>query len=224
MGPAVLARRSFLTTVKTPAYTLSHMQPAGPMAAREAREQVLLALIGRVARGDQAALATLYDETSSVVHGLAVKILRDESAAEDVTLDVYMQAFRQASSYDPERGSPLAWLLTLARSRAIDRFRADAPRRMRERPLDTVETAPATTADPAESTLAGESRRAVRTALAALAPEQRRAIELAYYTGMSQSEIAEALGQPLGTIKTRIRTGMLALRDGLRSFHAEARA
>jgi RNA polymerase sigma-70 factor (ECF subfamily) len=201
------------------------MQPGEPVAAaREAPDQALLALIGRVARGDQGALAALYDETSSMVHGLALRILRDESAAEDVTVDVYMQVFRQASSYDAQRGSPLAWLLTLARSRAIDRFRAEAQRRLRETPLETVEVAVATTNDPAESALAGESRRAVREALAALAPEQRRAIELAYYTGMSHTEIAEALRQPLGTIKTRIRTGMLALRDRLRSFHAEARA
>lgn len=222
MAPALLAEPRSLTPVTTPAYTPSHMQPAEPMP-REAREEALLALVGRIARGDQAALGTLYDETSAMVHGLAVKILRDESAAEDVTLDVYMQAFRQASSYDRERGSPLAWLLTLARSRAIDRFRSDAQRRTREMPLETVAAAPAAEADPAESTLAGESRRIVRAALAALAPEQRRAIELAYYTGMSHSEIAETLGQPLGTVKTRIRTGMLALRAGLRSFHSEAR-
>ena len=224
MAHAVVAEKPFLTPVMAPAYIPSYMQPAKPIAAQEARQQALPVLIGLMAHGDQAALATLYDDTSSMVHGLAVKILRDESAAEDVTIDVYMQAFRQASSYDPARGSPLAWLFTLTRSRAIDRFRSDAQRLQREAPLETIEAMPATAADPAESTLAGESRRAVRAALAALVPEQRRALELAYYTGMSHSEIAEALGQPLGTIKTRIRTGMLALRDGLRPFHAEARA
>ena len=186
--------------------------------------QAWLMLIARMAGGDQAALSALYDDTSAMVHGLAVKILRDESAAEDVTIDVYMQAFRQASSYDPGRGSPLAWLLTLTRSRAIDRFRSDAPRRLREAPLETIEATPAPAADPAESALAGESRRVVLAALAALTPDQRQVIELAYYTGMSHSEIAAALGQPLGTIKTRIRTGMLALRDGLRPFHSGARA
>lgn len=200
------------------------MQPARPVAAPAVREQTLLALIGRMARGDQAALAVLYDDTSAMVHGLAIKILRDESAAEDVTIDVYWQAFRQASSYDPGRGSPLAWLLTLTRGRAIDRFRSDAPRRLREAPLETIEAMPTTAADPAESTLAGESRRVVLAALNALTPDQRQVIELAYYTGMSHSEIAVALGQPLGTIKTRIRTGMLALRDGLRPFHVGVRA
>ena len=224
MGPAVIAEEPPLTPVIALAYTPSYMQPGRPLAAREAREQALLVLIGRMARGDQAALATLYDDTSSMVHGLAVKILRDESAAEDVTIDVYMQVFRQASSYDSGRGSPLAWLLTLTRSRAIDRFRSDAKWRLSKASLDTVESVPATTADPIESTLTSESQHVVLAALAALTPEQRRAIELAYYAGMSQSEIAEALHQPLGTVKTRIRTGMLALRDALRPFHAEASA
>lgn len=214
----------FLTLVAAPAYIPPYMQPARPMTAREPYEQALQPLIGRMAQGDEAALATLYDETSSMVHGLAVKILRDESAAEDVTIDVYMQAFRQASSYDPGRGSPLAWLLTLTRGRAIDRFRSEAPRRLREAPLETIEAMPALAADPAEATVAGESRRIVRAALAALTLDQRRAIELAYYTGMSHSEIAAVLGQPLGTIKTRIRTALLALRDGLRPFHTGARS
>ena len=135
-----------------------------------------------------------------------------------------MQAFRQASRYDAARGSPLAWLFTFARSRAIDRLRSDAQRRRRELPLETIEMAPETAADPAESTLAGESRRAVHAAMTALIPKQRRAIELAYYWGMSHSEIAKVLGEPLGTVKTHIRKGMLALRRGLRPFQAEGRA
>jgi RNA polymerase sigma-70 factor (ECF subfamily) len=186
-------------------------------------QDALSAFIERMAHGDQEALAALYDTTSPMVHGLAVKILRDERAAEDVMIDVYLQAFRRASSYDPERGSPMAWLFTLARSRAIDLLRTDAQRRVRELPLATIERAQATAADPAESTLAGESQRAVRAALATLPPAQRRAIELAYYTGMSHSEIAKALGEPLGTIKTRIRRGMLALRSELRPLLSEAR-
>ena len=194
------------------------------MAAREARDAALNALIGRIAQGDQAALATLYDRTSSTVYGLAVKILRDESAAEEATIEVYMQVFRQAWTYKAERGSPLAWLVTLTRSRAIDRLRSERLRRLREDPIETIEAMPATSTDPVDSVLAGESQRAVRLAVGALRPEQRRVIELAYYTGMSHREIAEALGQPLGTIKARIRAAMLALRDGLRHLHVEARA
>ena len=194
------------------------------MAAREARDAALNTLIGRIAQGDQAALATLYDSTSSTVYGLAVKILRDESAAEEVTIEVYMQVFRQAWTYKAERGSPLAWLVTLTRSRAIDRLRSERRRRLREDPIETIEAMPATSIDPVDSVLADESQRAVRLAVGALSPEQRRVIELAYYTGMSHREIAEALGQPLGTIKARIRAAMLALRDGLRHLHVEARA
>ena len=218
MGPAFVAEPPTLTGVTAPAYTRFSMRP---LASADPRAHALLALIRRMAAGDEAALAALYDETSSMVHGLAVKILRDEALAEDVTIEVYMQAFRQASSYDAGRGTPMGWLFTLARSRAIDRFRADARRQSREEPLDTVETVPASAPDPADSTLAAEWRRVVLAALAALTPEQRRPIELAYYAGMSQSEIAAALGQPLGTIKTRIRTGMFALRDALRPLHAE---
>jgi RNA polymerase sigma-70 factor (ECF subfamily) len=184
----------------------------------------LNALIGRIAQGDQAALATLYDRTSSTVYGLAVKILRNESAAEEVTIEVYMQVFRQAWTYKAERGSPLAWLVTLTRSRAIDRLRSERLRRLREDPIETIEAMPATSTDPVDSVLAGESQRAVRLAVGALSPEQRRVIELAYYTGMTHRQIAEALGQPLGTIKARIRAAMLALRDGLRHLDVEARA
>ena len=200
------------------------LAPQGFLAAREARDAALNALIGRIAQGDQAALATLYDSTSATVYGLAVKILRNVSAAEEVTIEVYMQVFRQAWTYKAERGSPLAWLVTLTRSRAIDRLRSERLRRLREDPIETIEAMPATSTDPVDSVLAGESQRAVRLAVGALRPEQRRVIELAYYTGMSHREIAEALGQPLGTVKTRIRTAMLALRDGLRHLHVEARA
>jgi RNA polymerase sigma-70 factor (ECF subfamily) len=200
------------------AYTRCGMEPA---ASADPRAHALLALIRRMAAGEESALAALYDETSAMVHGLAVRILRDEALAEDVTIEVYMQAFRQASSYDAGRGTPLGWLLTLARSRAIDRFRVAARQQSREEPLDTIDTAPTSGPDPIDSTLTAESRRVVLAALAGLTPEQRRPIELAYYAGMSQSEIATALGQPLGTIKTRIRTGMLALRDALRPLRAE---
>ena len=208
----------FLTIIAPRAYTRVSMQP---VASMEARARALVALVRRMATGDEDALAALYDATSAMVHGLAVKILRDEALAEDVTLEVYMQAFRQAAGYDSARGTALGWLLTLARSRAIDRFRAVARRRSNEESVDALERVAETAADPVDATLAGESRRAVVAALASLTPEQRRPIELAYYAGMSQTEIAAALGQPLGTVKTRIRTGMLTLRDVLRSPFGE---
>lgn len=181
----------------------------------------LAALLGGVARGDQSALAHLYEQTSSLVYGLASRILGDPFAAEDVTIEVYTQIFRRASTYDRGRGTPLAWLLMLARSRAIDRLRADAQRRQREQPLEMAAEARSPAADPEEVSAAAEMRRLVRAALAALTLEQRQVIEIAYYSGLSHSEIAARVGQPLGTVKTRIRTGMILLRDHLRPLLAE---
>jgi RNA polymerase sigma-70 factor (ECF subfamily) len=190
-----------------------------PTAAREARVRALVALIRRMAGGDQAALATLYDETCTAVHGLSVRIVRDESIAEDVTIDVYMQAFRDAAAYDTARGTPLAWLLALARTRAVAQVRAAGP--AAPPPPSVPVSMAATGLD--ELTLAGEPRRVVQTVVAGLDAEQRRVIELAYYGGMSQREIADALGQPLGTITARIQQGVVALREGLRSQPAERR-
>lgn len=195
---------------------------AEQLDAIRAREKDLAALIGCVAQGDESALGALYDQTSSLVYSLALRILKDRPAAEEVTVDVYSQVHRQASNYDPGRGTPSAWLLTLTRSRAIDRLRADAQRRTREDPVETIEAIPAGTASPEEHSAAAEVRRVVQAALLALAPEQRQVIEIAYYSGLSHSEIAAKLGQPLGTVKTRIRTGMMALRELLRPLSLDA--
>jgi RNA polymerase sigma-70 factor, ECF subfamily len=186
-----------------------------------AREAALAALVARAAKGDQTALATLYDETSALVYGLALRILRDQYAAEDVTIDVYAQVYRQVSSYDANRGTPSAWLVTLTRSRAIDRLRQEAQRREREEPLEATMRMPSLTAGPEDSSATTELRRLVQRALALLTPEQRQVIELAYYSDLSHNEIAAALGQPLGTVKTRIRTGMMLLRENLRSLLPE---
>jgi RNA polymerase sigma-70 factor (ECF subfamily) len=180
-------------------------------------ERDLAAMLERVARGDQEALGALYNRTSASVYGLALHILRDRPAAEEITLDVYTYVYRQAEHYDPTRGAPWAWLLTLTRSRAIDRLRASARQRKREQPLESVRTLSDLTASPEEATAVTETNRAVRAALLALAPEQRRVMEIAYYAGLSHTEIAAMLGEPLGTIKTRIRAAMARLRDLLRS-------
>jgi RNA polymerase sigma-70 factor (ECF subfamily) len=164
-----------------------------------------VALIGQVAAGDQQALSRLYDRYSGLVNGLALRILRDAADAEDVVQDVFVQAWRQADRFDPTRGSPEAWICTLARTRALDRLRRRVSRR--EEP---AEAAPGTTATPRNVEVL-----AVRQALEDLSVNQRRALELAYYEGLTQSEIAERLGEPLGTIKTRIRTAMIRLRDAL---------
>jgi len=170
------------------------------------------ALVHRVAGGDETALAQLYDETSQLVCGLALRILGNRDAAEDVVIEVYAQAWRDAKSYEVGRGSPMSWLLTMTRSRAIDVLRA----RRRDQATDPIESAAHVHADaptPEDATADAERHRFVRGALIRLAIEQREAIELAYFAGLSHSEIAMRLGQPLGTVKTRIRLGMTRLRE-----------
>ncbi|MDX2032391.1 MAG: sigma-70 family RNA polymerase sigma factor [Blastocatellia bacterium] len=188
------------------------------------RDQELIELVRKIAAGDQAAMAALYDSTSRLVYGLALRVLGDAATAEEVTLDVYTQVWRQAAAYDTGRGSPLAWLTTIARSRAIDRLRSGWQDQQRKQPLETVGDAPASAAaGPEEMTVAAERQRFVRQALAQLAPEQREVLELAYYSGLSHSEISAKLNQPLGTVKTRTRLGMIKLREALGPI-LEARA
>ncbi len=179
------------------------------------RDAELISLMARTARGDQSALAALYDNTNRLVYGLILRVLGDSSTAEEVLLDVYTQVWRQAASYDTSRGTPLAWLTTIARSRAIDRLRSGWQERQRKEPLDTINDRETVAANPEETTVASERQRFVRQALSSLSPEQREVIELAYYGGLSHSEIAAKLNQPLGTVKTRTRLGMIKLREAL---------
>jgi RNA polymerase sigma-70 factor (ECF subfamily) len=172
-------------------------------------------MIREIAGGDGQALAALYDATSRTVYGLLLRILSDPSAAEEVLLDVYSQVWRRAGSYSPERGKPLAWLTTIARSRAIDRVRRGRQEQQLTAPLDEAARA-AEGESVEEGVRAGEVRAVLRAALERLAPEQREVIELAYYGGMSHSEIAAARGLPLGTVKTRTRLGMMRLREMLK--------
>ena len=183
-----------------------------------ARNQEVAALIGKAAAGDQQAVSELYDATSRMVYGLVLRILGDEAVAEEVMLDVYMQVWRQASLYDVGRGAPLAWLATIARSRAIDRLRAvDSRERAAQRSAEDAppDAAPHGRAD--EDAISAERAEAVRDALGELPEEQRQVLLLAYLEGMSQSEIAAAKNQPLGTVKTRTRTGLKKLGDTLRA-------
>ena len=179
-----------------------------------AAESTWTGLIQRTAAGDQHAIAEFYDATSHLVFGLALRILGDRSAAEDVVVETYAQVWRRAKHYDPSRGTPCTWLLTLTRSRAIDTRRA----RKHDRDSDPIETAcdvQSSTPDPEATTAAAERHQFVRSALNGLSTEQREAIELAYFSGLSHTEIAAQLAQPLGTIKTRIRLGMMRLREVL---------
>ena len=180
------------------------------------RDQDWAALIRQVAGGDQSALATLYDSTSRLVFGLILRVVNDRSVAEEVLLDVYTQVWRQAATYDSQRGAPLAWLMTIARTRGIDRLRSGRLEHQHRESFDAVADITASTPSPEADSVTAERRQLVRQALESLSPEQREVIELAYYGGLSHSEIALKLGQPLGTVKTRTRLGMMKLRDMLR--------
>jgi RNA polymerase sigma-70 factor (ECF subfamily) len=166
------------------------------------------ALLQRLTGGDAAALGEFYDLYAGLVNGLALRILRNSAEAEDVVQEVFVQVWRQAARYDPSRGSAEAWLCTIARSRALDRLRRQASRRE-----ESGETVPASASRPERPRT--EEALAVRKALESLTPDQRAALELAYYEGLTQTEIADRLGQPLGTVKTRMRTAMIRLRDVL---------
>ena len=189
-----------------------------PQDSREVstRDRDWAALIKRVADGDQSALTTLYDSTSRLVFGLVLRVVNDRSTAEEILLDVYTQVWRQASTYDSQRGAPLAWLMTIARTRGIDRLRSGKLEHQNRESLDAIGEISASTASPEADSVTAERRQLVRKALESLSAEQREVIELAYYQGLSHSEIALKLGQPLGTVKTRTRLGMMKLRDMLR--------
>jgi RNA polymerase sigma-70 factor (ECF subfamily) len=174
--------------------------------------------VQRMARGDDAdALKTVYDRHIRAVFSLALRIVSDEGEAQDVVQDVFTQAWTQASRYDPARGSVSTWLLTMTRSRAIDRLRSRRAKPDSTRLSDDL--AVVELPDPARgqehAMLQDEAATRLRAALQELPLLQRVAIELAYYEGLTQSEIAERLEQPLGTVKTRIRTGLLKLREVL---------
>jgi len=175
----------------------------------------LVALIAAMATGEESALAAFYDRTRHQVYGLIWRILKDAALAEEVALDVYLQVWRKAADYRAERGSPLGWLVILARSRAIDRARGlrAVSHVVAVEPTAQEFDAAATDPMPDEWLVDAERARHVRGALDRLTPEQRQAIRLAYYEGLSHGEIARRLALPLGTVKTRIRAGMSRLQE-----------
>jgi len=175
----------------------------------------LVGFLQAMARGEQQAMGQLYDASSGVVHGLILRILEHKEDAEEVTLDVYMKAWRNAGTYSSDRGSVLAWLLMMARTSAIDRIRhRKAQPKVTDLPEDWPDP-PAPGASPEEATAVAEWRQRVNQALRDLPAEQRQALALAFFSGLSHAELAERLGQPLGTVKTRIRLGLQRLRKAL---------
>jgi RNA polymerase sigma-70 factor, ECF subfamily len=166
-------------------------------------------LAGALRRGDERALAELYDRYGGTVYGLALRITRDPGTAEEISLDAFLQIWRQAGHADEDRGTVAGRLFTIVRSRAIDRMRAaGAAKRTRVEDAAAVMPAPR----PDELADVAQRRDLVRRAMASLAPAQRAALELAYFEGLSHSQIAAKLGEPLGTVKTRIRQAMQAMR------------
>jgi RNA polymerase sigma-70 factor, ECF subfamily len=168
------------------------------------------ALLSLVASSDDLALAELYDRFGRVAYGLALRILRDEALAQDAVQEAFLAIWRSADRFLAERAKASTWILTLVHRRAVDLVRRED--RRRGEPLESAAepVAPATTEDEAAI---GFERRVVQEALRQLTPEQREALELGYYGGLTQSELAERLGQPLGTIKSRMFTGLSRLRD-----------
>ena len=169
-------------------------------------------LLVATAAGDRRAFSRLYDQTAARVHGLVVRVLVDAAQAEEVTQEVFLEAWQTAARFDPARGAAAAWLLTLAHRRAVDRVRS--VQASRERDLRTgIRDLGVPVDEVAEAAEIAVEHDRVRGALAELSPAQRECLALAYYAGCTQSEIAERLGLPLGTVKTRVRDGMIRLRE-----------
>jgi RNA polymerase sigma-70 factor (ECF subfamily) len=177
-------------------------------------------LMQRIACGDQAALATLYDRHSPLVQALCLRIVRDRGAAEDLVVDVFWEIWQRGQRYDAARAAPVTYLLTVARSRALDRLRSSDHRAAtldgQIAGTDNVDNRVDGT-DPSAGLVSGENRDRVRKALAGLDSVQREAIEMSFYDGLSHSEIAAKLDKPLGTVKTHIRQGLIRLRNSLRN-------
>ena len=180
------------------------------------------ALITRIAAGDRDAFSRFYDLLAPTAFGLIRRVLRDPEAAAEVLQDVFWQVWREAPRYDPKRGSPEAWLVMRAKTRAIDRLRS-IRRRDRTFVAPVDESVAQRNDGPAENpAVVAEDRGLVQTALAQLPEPQRRVIELAFFEGLTQSEIATRLGEPLGTVKTRARLGLERLRGALRGERVSA--
>jgi RNA polymerase sigma-70 factor (ECF subfamily) len=179
-----------------------------------------MSLLESVARGDSSAFDQLYDRYASTLYALLLRILGDREDAREALQDAFVQVWNTAEKFDLNRGSEAAWLISIARSRGIDRLRARRTRADREheaaRQISIASSAVATEGGVPESMVQAEQKQIIHGVLADLPPAQRITLELAYFEGLSQSEIAQKLQEPLGTVKTRMQAGMKKLREGLR--------
>jgi RNA polymerase sigma-70 factor (ECF subfamily) len=201
------------------------MFPDGQGTASDARasdERGLAALLSDAA-SDRRAFERFYELTHRRVYGLCLAILSDEDAAEDATLEVYAQIWRQAATFDPHRGGLWTWVLSITRTRALDQVRARQRRSSRWAPGDAALEPRSPEPDPHAWCAGEEHARIVRESVARLPEAQREAIETAYFCGLSYAETAEALSLPVGTIKTRIRAGLATLRSSLQAHQRELR-
>lgn len=173
------------------------------------------AIIQRMADREESGLGALYDRWADAVNALVVRIVRDEAEAEEVVEAVFWQAWQQADRYSTDRGTPGAWLLAMARSRSLDRLRSLRRRRDEQPADDSIFDRQPAVGDPLSDLDTSERAERVVASLQTLPPEQREVLELAYFEGLSQTEIAERLRQPLGTVKTRARLALRKLRDRL---------
>jgi RNA polymerase sigma-70 factor (ECF subfamily) len=191
--------------------TLAPAQDSARDPAAEHRE-----LAAALARGDKTALARLYDLLAKPLYSLALRITNDSAEAQDIVQDVFLQLWNKAADYDPARGSYFSWAATLTRNRALDRVRIRQRRNeIVQASASDIQPAGQEEFDSGDSLWLREKATAVRNALGALPPEQKGAIELAFFGGLTQQEIAAQLGEPLGTVKARIRRGLLRLRECL---------
>jgi RNA polymerase sigma-70 factor (ECF subfamily) len=197
-------RLSAVPSLRRPRATPAPTDPPAPLDA----------LLARVARGDTAAFEALYDEVSGTVFGVILRVLRDSAQSEEVAQEVFLEVWRTASRFDAARGAASTWILTMAHRRAIDRVRSAQASHDREERIAARDQAPAydEVADQVETRLEHEQ---VRRCLTTLTDLQRESVRLAYYNGYTYREVAELLAVPLGTIKTRLRDGLIRLRDCL---------
>ena len=195
-----------------------------PALDQPVEEKPLAALVSRISQGDERALGTLYDNTGGMVYGLTLRVVGDPACAEDITLEVLSPGLAHCTKLQPARGSVSAWLVTLVRSRAIDWLRSRKARSAEvTEPIDDVHELQDKRASPEVASMDASRAQAVREAMASLPEEQRKLIELAYFSGLSHNEIARNMALPLGTMKSRIRLGALHMRESLGPYTEELR-